>query len=367
MQQSQQHASIEASSSTKSNEVAKSKHDLIKELLWPNKEKIEQFKNLAGAEPNSQLMFRSNKFYKIWCNRTKGTLTELDKFFLLASAIEAQKDYKVNVTFMRKDSGETAIVNRAGKKRKMAMEETGEMESEDLDDGIPITDENVHEHELVVKPISYAVAASSKVKNKSEYLIHVYGSKDRRLPVTREDFARIEQTIVDKNAEFLEGEGEECMCIDWMAYNAEAQVGLVAAEDESSMKKLKTIIDQLLIDGATFRGWDKEDLFINLSVKLPATLRDEARFTTEFISKAIRKQNPFLSSTEHFTPAETVVIKPQSQIPNMPSDFRVFRFKVDVNALDNIKQAGGKIHVIAAKLMVYKGREPVCSENNISV
>jgi hypothetical protein len=343
-----------------------SKYELLRELLWPDEEKSELFKRLAGAPPDPKAIFKSNDFYKMWSSCfEKNTLSEKDKQFLFASAITAQSRGKIVIDFRRRkrpnveDDGFTKV---AGKKRKRSPEAD---ESEDEEDDT-ITADNIHDFEMVPRQITFAVAAAGKKKarpkTQSEYLLHVFKSADERLPISREEFGQIEKSLTKSlKMSLLEESITEYPLVDWMAFGSE--VGLVAAEDARSMQVLKEMISKISLGGDVFRGWEKEELYITLSVRLPASLRDVDEYPDDFILVAMRKLNQVLQSAEHFSHAETLIVQPKES-PNefLPVDYRVFKFKVDYITLDKIKNAGGKLHVVTAKVTVNKGREPLCQD-----
>jgi len=312
----------ESSSSDK-----QSKHVLIRELLWPTTDKIEKYQNLAGAMPDSQAIFKSNTFYKLWSARPK-EMSEKDKQFLFASAIEAQTAGKITIDFTRKgpilatDEGFTTV----NKKRKR---------NDDDDD---ITEETIHEYEMVARSATFAAVTSKTTKSKpkiqSKFLLHILKSQTDRVPITRAEFNEIEQYLLLTMVQ-LGIDGQECPKLDWMAYGNE--VGLVAVEDESSMRLVKEIISKFDLAGDKFRGWEKEELYITLSVRLPASLRDETKFKDEIITMMMQKQNEVLMHAEYFRHVETKIFKPKTQ-PNLflPVDYRVYKFKVDHTTLENI-------------------------------
>ena len=346
-----------------------SKYELLKEMLWPDEERLRQFEGLAGVPPDERVIFRSNTFYKLWSSLPEGgALTEKDKRFLLASAVTAQTAGRIVIDFKRRcqslgDEGPTKV---AGKKRKHSPE-ADEVEDEGEDDAITV--DNIQDFEMVPRTITFAAVAANtntkkaRPKTQSEHLLHVFKSADERLPISREEFGQIEQSLMRSlKLSLLEDNVTEYPLVDWMAFGS--NVGLVAAEDSLSMLILKDMIKKISLEGNVFRGWEKEEMYSTLSVRLPASLRDADEFSDDFILLAMRKLNPVLQRAEYFSHVETLIVQPKES-PNefLPADFRVYKFKVDNATLDKIRDAGGKLHVVAAKVTVNKGREPLCRDN----
>jgi hypothetical protein len=226
------------------------------------------------------------------------------------------------------------------------------------DGRVEITEKNMHEFVMVPRKVTFAAAATKAVKKnkkQSEYLLHVFKSEDEHLSIARDEFSEIEQYITGKVIE-LALEGSESPLIDWMAYGS-VGVGLVAARDAHSMKQLQQLIGLFELDGDKYRGWEKEELNVTLSVRLPASLRDEKKYPDETIAAVMKRQNAILMEAEHFSHLETKVVKPKNT-PSafLPEDFRVFKFKVDHITMSKLTAAGGDLHVISAKVPVSKGR-----------
>jgi hypothetical protein len=391
------------------------KYDLIGKLLWPSQEQVDKFTELAGMPPAPQVIFKSNTFYGRWrsivdSKSPPSSLLQKDWTFLFASAVEAQTGHRKVVELWRNgkkiefDSSHQPRVMKpsieldSSHQPRVMKPSMGSVESsavagpsvtsdttgsaESSDGAGPVVsakkrkrtssknaDPSLEDYGIkmvtvdVTPPPSYAAKAAKKKKEHSEYLLHVYKSLDQRLSLTKAEFNVIERSLHDEVIKLIQ-EGLEAPLVDWTTFGKD--VGLVATVDLKSMHMVKEMISKFVIDGDVFRAWDKDDLFFPLSFRLPASLRDENHFTDDLLNMAIRKQNPtVLTDPEHFQFISTTIVVPEptakSSKGGAVSDHRLYKFRVDSSALDSIKKAGGRLQVIAARVQVFKGREPLCN------
>ncbi len=369
----------------KSSRARKMQSDVMA-ALWPNPDKIKEFRLKTGTDPDPAKLLSNLTFRDPWTDfqkaPTPGARSRLDKLAqkLMTPKGDSSKQRDTSrPTEKRKHSTSSSAaststerqgakpktsppikhlpkipkINKEALKSNKSSEANPSDEDEDID-----TMEVVDETEI--PPLSdfhtdmaqslptFRDVAKGKKKLSSQHVLFVHADKEVRRKISRKEWALLLKKINSKYVT-LAMKGEPTPLFEWTGYSK--GVGLVACTDRESLLTAKEDIGSLTVAEREFRAWEQGETgsALQLSVRIPASIpKDE--FTAGQVATALHSGNKL--------PADTKLNVTACKDFGNNGD-RLLRFTASAELVDAIKSRDGLLHLGTFRVEVRYGTERV--------
>ena len=140
----------------------------------------------------------------------------------------------------------------------------------------------------------YVARAAFKPLERVENILHIYSSRDSKVPISNEDWHIIEQFTLE-HLLTQDSISVDDLLVARSGYDTTHKCGFIAAESIASAEWHKRIISSFAKDGKKFRAWAKGEhpTLFQIRIFLPAKYNIIPSIES---SNILKKFNPFLNS-----------------------------------------------------------------------